>query len=246
MIPKKLHYIWIGGNPLPDLAKKCIESWKKFCPDYEIVAWDESNLNIDINEYCREAYDARKFAFASDVLRYDVVYREGGIYMDIDVELIKPIDDLLENKMFLGFETAKWINPGLIMGAEAGSEVVKELIESYDGQHFVNENGEYNYKTICERSTEYLVEKFGFKTDNTFQNLDGKVVVYPTEYFCPFNLEDKNMKQTENTRSIHWFNGSWVPKLPLGTKIKNSIKSLIKKIIGEKNAKKLKARFKKK
>ena len=126
MIPKKLHYIWIGEKPLPDLAKKCIESWKKFCPDYEIVAWDESNLNIDINEYCREAYDARKFAFASDVLRYDVIYREGGIYMDIDVELIKPIDDMLENKMFLGFENPKCVNPGLIMGAEAGSEVIKE------------------------------------------------------------------------------------------------------------------------
>ena len=90
-----------------------------------------------------------------------------------------------------------------------------------------------------------MVEKLGFKTDNTLQNLDGKVSVYPTEYFCPFNLDDTKMKQTENTRSIHWFNGSWVPQMPLGTRIKNGIKELIKKILGEKNVKKLKAKFKK-
>ena len=104
MIPKIIHYIWLGGKPLPKIAEKCIASWKKYCPDYEIKRWDETNLNISQYQYAQDAYDAKKYAFASDVMRFDVLYKYGGVYVDIDVEILKPIDDLLDTSSFTGFE----------------------------------------------------------------------------------------------------------------------------------------------
>ena len=244
MIPKKLHYIWLGGNPLPEIALKCMESWKKFCPDYEIVVWDESNLNLDINTYCREAYDAKKFAFCSDVLRYDVLYKHGGVYLDIDVEFVKPIDDMLNNHIFLGFESPEFVAPGLIMGAEAGSETIKTLLSEYDDEHFVLENGKFNYKTICARVTEYLCKNCGLVQDGSKQLLDGNIAIYPVEYFCPYNAVTKKIEITDATRSIHWFNASWVPKPTLWKKLKDCVAKIIKKIIGEENVKKIKEKRK--
>lgn len=209
-IPKIIHYIWLGGNPLPKIAEECIESWKKYCPDYEIKRWDESNLNIDCCEYCRQAYDAKKYAFASDVARFDVLYKEGGIYLDIDVKLLKPLDEFLVNECFMGFEHKEALAPGLIMGCAKGNSVVAELFDSYKNDKFVLENGELNLKTICIRTTDYLVDK-GLQLDNTRQNVGG-VEVYPTEYFCPLSPITNKKEITDNTYAIHLYYSSWYSK----------------------------------
>ena len=188
MIPKIIHYIWLGGNPLPKIAEKCIESWKKFCPDWEIKRWDEENLNIDINTYCRQAYDAKKFAFASDVLRFDILSREGGVYVDIDVEFLKPIDELLDQECFLGLEDDRrfFVAPGLIMGSVAGGELVQKLLDNYSKDVFLNEDGSQNMETVCVKTTNLLLNEYGLQKKNEVQDL-GKVKVYATEYFNPTN-----------------------------------------------------------
>lgn len=209
-IPKTIHYIWLGGNPLPKVAEQCIESWKKYCPDYEIKRWDESNLNIDCCTYCREAYDSKKFAFASDVLRFDVLSKEGGIYLDIDVEMLKPIDDLLVNNCFMGFETHNAIAPGLILGCEKDDKTINDLYETYKNDKFILDDGSFNLNTICTRTTNYLVEK-GLKLDNSLQEIDG-VTIYPTEYFCPLSPITSKKKITEKTYAMHLYYSSWYNK----------------------------------
>ena len=111
MIPKKIHYCWFGGNPLPPLAVKCIESWKKYLPDYEIKEWNESNFDLNYNDYVREAYEAKKWAFITDVVRLYAMVTEGGIYMDTDVEVLKPLDELLQYDAVSGFESSSRIPP---------------------------------------------------------------------------------------------------------------------------------------
>ena len=224
MIPKVIHYIWIGDNPLPKIAEKCIESWKKYCPDYEIKRWDESNLNIDFSEYCRQAYDNKKWAFVSDVLRYDILLKEGGIYMDIDVELLKPIDDLLNAKCFMGFE-AKELAPGLIMGAEAGNKDVEELLKMYDNEKFILNDGSMNLKTICTRAVEYYTAK-GLKIIDDIQVVS-ETTIYPKRYFNPTDLNTQKVKITKDTYSIHHYVASWYTK---GMKFKRGVKTFLNKI----------------
>ena len=224
MIPKVIHYIWLGGNPLPKIAEKCMASWKKFCPDYEIKRWDESNLNLDICKYCREAYDAKKFAFASDVLRYYILLHEGGIYLDIDVELIKPIDEFLSDGCFTGFERENSINSGLIAGAEKGNEDIKNLFERYKDEHFVVD-GKLNTKTVCERAVEYFVQK-GLVLNNKTQKVS-TTTIYAAEYFNPTNLDTQKVRITNNTHTIHHYNASWYsPK----QKFKRGVKTFLNKI----------------
>lgn len=238
MIPKIIHYIWLGGNPLNEVAEKCIESWKKYCPDYEIKRWDESNLDLDIVPYVRQAYDAKKYAFASDVLRFDILNREGGIYLDVDVELIKNIDPLLEDHLFMGFEIEDFVNPGLIMGAEENNEHICNLLNLYSNVKFYLKNGRYNLTTVCERTTSYLI-KLGLKQNcSDIQHFKG-ITIYPIEYFCPMNYKTREINKTINTFSIHWYAGSWVVKPKLFERIWLNFKKVIKKIIGKKNAEKI-------
>ena len=132
MIPKVIHYIWFGGKPLPKLAEKCIKSWRKFCPDYEIKRWDESNLDISKYKFAQDAYDSKKYAFASDVMRTEILYNEGGVYLDIDVELLKPIDNILQDvDSVMGFETSNMIAPGLIMASIAGNKDLLNILDNY-------------------------------------------------------------------------------------------------------------------
>lgn len=221
-IPKKIHYIWLGGKEEPEILTKCKESWKKYCPDYEIIRWDESNLDLDCCEYCGQAYNSKKFAFASDVVRFDILYKEGGIYLDIDVELLKSLDDLLEHKCFMGFEHKGALNPGLIMGAQKKCKTVKELFDSYKEDKFIMEDGSFNMDTICTRTTHYLQNK-GLKLDNTRQTID-EVEVYPTEYFCPINPITDKKKITDNTYSVHLYYASWFSR-------KTKLKKLVKRIL---------------
>ena len=215
MIPKTIHYCWFGRNPKPKLAEKCIKSWKKYCPDYEIIEWNEDNYDISAAPlYVRQAYEAKKWAFVTDYVRFDILYQYGGLYFDTDVEIIKPIDDILSRGAFMGCEKnsdytngAVGVAPGLGIAANPGLGIYREILDSYSEDSFINEDGSYNYKTIVERTTKILV-KHGLKSEPRIQNVDG-INVYPTDYFCPIDFRTGQMQKTKNTRAIHWFSASW-------------------------------------
>lgn len=205
---KKIHYCWFGQKPLPELAKKCIESWKKYCPLYEIIEWNEKNFDIDSCIYVREAYAAKKWAFVSDYARFKILYNEGGIYFDTDVEIIKPIDDLIEKGAFMGCEE-EGINPGLGMYAAAGLDLYKEILDYYEKQHFIRDDGSYDLETVVTKVTRIL-KKYGFdeKKKNEIQSL-ASINVYPEEYFCPMKFSTRELYITEKTRTIHYYDSSW-------------------------------------
>lgn len=206
-IPKRIHYCWFGGNPLPEMAKKCIDSWKKYCPDYEIIEWNEHNFDINYNEYVQEAYEEKKWAFVSDVARLYALVTQGGIYMDTDVELIKPIDSLLNYEAISGFESEKRIPTGL-MGCIKGQELFSELLKSYDNEHFRKADGSLNTTTNVTRITETCL-KYGLILNNRKQTVNGFTLL-PNDYLCPKNAETRIIKITDNTLCIHHFDGSWL------------------------------------
>lgn len=241
MIPKIIHYIWVGGNPLPKIVEKCINSWKKYCPDYEIKRWDETNLNLNEYQFAKDAYDARKYAFASDVFRFDILYKEGGIYLDTDVELRKPLDEFLSLNAFSGFESEKSVAPGLICGMEKGNTICLKMLEYYK-THTYTESMQ-NKETVCTIFTRLLKED-GLKLNNTLQALDD-ITIYPTDYFCPISFETKECNITDNTYTIHHFAASWVDPPSLFQKLVINVKKIIKKIIGKKNVQKIRERRKK-
>lgn len=219
MIPKIIHYCWFGGNPLPEMAIKCIESWKKYLPDYEIKQWNETNFDVNMIPYTAEAYKAKKYAFVSDFARFWILYNYGGLYFDTDVQLIKSIDDIVERGPFMGLErdagekTDKAVElpsvaPGLGLAANPGLGLYGELLTLYKGLHFINPNGSYNQKTIVAYTTEVL-SKHGLKNESGIQECAG-VWVYPKEYFCPLDYITKELNITNNTRSIHLYSASWI------------------------------------
>ena len=208
-IPKIIHYCWFGGSPLPEEAKKCIKSWKKHCPDYEIIEWNESNFDVNCNLYCKQAYECKKWAFVTDYARLWILYHHGGIYFDTDVKVLKSFDDFLNNECFVGIEKSQLyinVNTGVGMGAERGNKVVKDLLDSYDGIPFLV-NGKHDITTCTVRNTNVL-KLFGYKNEDVFQQLDG-VTVYPSEYFSPMDMESGIIYKTKNTHSIHLYNLSW-------------------------------------
>lgn len=210
MIPKIIHYCWFGRNPLPPLAVKCIESWKKYLPDYEIKEWNEDNFNLDSYPYVREAYDNRKFAFVTDVVRLYALYTEGGIYMDTDVEVLKPLDKFLIHHAFSGFEDEKNVQTG-IMGSEKGGRWAKENLAYYEGRHFLNEDGTLDLTTNVATITNYMLP-LGLKQNNTYQDFPDLITFYPKDYFCPKSYIDGKIHLTDNTYTIHHFAGSWITK----------------------------------
>lgn len=206
MIPKKIHYIWFGKNPLPKLAIKCIESWKKYCPDYEIIQWNEDNFDINMCDYMKEAYEAKKWAFVSDYARLYVLTKYGGVYMDTDVELQKPLDSFLSCEAFSGFESSGEIPTG-IMAAEKGQRLFCELLNDYNGVHFIKDDGTYDFTTNVQRITETCL-KYGLHLDNKLQTVNG-FTLYPMDYFCPKDATTRVLRITENTVAVHHFDGSW-------------------------------------
>lgn len=219
MIPKIIHYCWFGGNPLPELAIKCIESWKKYLPDYEIKEWNESNFNVYYNQYTSEAYKAKKYAYVSDYVRFWVLYNEGGIYFDTDVEIIRPLDDIIAKGPFMGcekdgngIESYPEINPGIILASTAQHPLMNEIVNFYNCLSFVKENPCANngiYKTVVAYTTEVLI-KHGLTKVTGIQQVE-EFTIYPKEYFNP--LEHINqLKVTDNTRTIHHYAGTWLPK----------------------------------
>lgn len=204
-IPKKIHYFWFGKNPIPSLEQKCIDSWKKFCPDYEIVLWNEDNYDISKNLYMKQAYEAGKWGFVPDYARLDVIFEHGGIYLDTDVEVLKPLDELLKLSAFMGYESKKLIAIGLGFGAKKGCSLIKKLRDDYDKRNFLRKDGSYDLTASPFLQTEVL-KRLGAKMDNRMQVLED-VVILPAECFSPDNNQIPHV--TENTFSIHHFSGSW-------------------------------------
>ena len=209
MIPKVIHYCWFGRGKMPPLALNCIASWKKYCPDFQIKEWNEDNFDLDLFPYAREAYDNKKFAFVTDVVRLYALYHEGGVYMDTDVEVIKPLDKFLVHHAFSGFENLTEVPTG-IMASEKGGKWAQENLEYYVGRHFLLPDGQLditpNVKTITR-----LLLPYGLKQNNTFQDFPGLITMYPKDYFCPKSPDTGEIILTNNTCTIHHFNGSWWP-----------------------------------
>ena len=211
MIPRIIHYCWFGRNPLPELAMRCIETWKKKCPDYKVIEWNEDNFDIEsAPTYVKQAYEAKKYAFVSDYVRLWALVNDGGIYMDTDVELLKPIDYFLDKKAFIGFETRSRIQTCLMASVEKFT-FFEELLHEYDDIEFVRPDGSYDFTTNVSRITKKC-EQYGFVMNNEYQTIDG-FDVYPQEYFCPKDYETKNLKLTNNSVCVHHFDGSWKSEL---------------------------------
>lgn len=208
MIPKIIHYCWFGGNSIPEKDKKCIESWKKFCPDYEIIEWNENNFDINCCQYVKEAYEAKKWAFVSDYARIYALYLIGGIYLDTDVELLSNFDKFLSLNAFTGFENIQYPFTAVV-GSEKNGKFVEDILLSYKNRKFIKENGEFDTTTNTETVTNLLVDNFNIKKDNTFQCIKDYLTIYPNDYFCPKNYYDGKVYLTKNSIAIHWYNGSW-------------------------------------
>lgn len=232
MIPKVIHYCWFGRNPLPELALKCIESWKKYLPDYEIKEWNEDNFDVNMIPYTAEAYAAKKYAYVSDYARLWVLYHHGGIYFDTDVEVIQPIDDILARGPFMGCEKDASelgrypdVNPGVGMAACPEMPFIKGLMDIYAQLGFNSENQNRDkgvYKTIVEYTSELLLEK-GLVAQDGVQEVDG-FIIYPKEYFNPLHHVNQ-LSITPNTRSIHHYAGTWISS-------KDKLKKRIIKLLG--------------
>ena len=206
MIPKTIHYCWFGRNPKPKLAEKCIASWKKYCPDYEIIEWNENNFDIDKNGYTRMCYEQKKYAFLSDYVRLLVVAEHGGLYFDTDVELLKAPDFLLEQDAFFGFETPQYVASGLGFGSVAHGAAIEAMLSEYDplldGQH----------GTVgCPRLNTSALVKLGLEQNGKQQTV-AEAAIYPVDWFNPYESATGRLNKTVNTVSIHWYAGAWLSR----------------------------------
>lgn len=233
-VPKIIHYCWFGGEPLPKLAQKCIENWKKYCPDYEIICWNEDNFDFSSNRYAKEAYDAKKWAFVSDYVRLKALYDNGGVYFDTDVELIKPIDELVDGGGYMGYEKCGDVSTGLGFACEKGNELVGALLRDYDEIPFVLEDGSYDIMPCPIRNT-ITMKKLGLSDVVEEQILMG-IRILPPEYLCPMDYYTGRIKITKNTYSIHRYCASWTSKTSKRT-------ILLKRLIGVKLYDKLYGKF---
>jgi len=209
MIPHKLHYCWFGYNKKPKLIKKCIASWQKYLPDWELVEWNESNYDVQKNAYIAEAYRMKKWAFVVDFARFDILNQFGGVFLDTDVELRKPIpQEFLEYEAFTGFESDRTINPGLIYASSPGQVMLQKIVAEYENKKF-GQKVDGRIENIVDVVTGVL-KKQGLQGNNTFQVVDG-VAVFPKEYFCCFNHEIQAFEMTADTISVHHYFASWSP-----------------------------------
>lgn len=211
MIPKIIHYCWFGKQPKPRLAIKCIDSWKRMLPDYDIIEWNEGNFDVNISSYTRQAYENRKYAFVSDYARFWILYNYGGVYFDTDVEVVRPIDDIVfrgpffarESNAVLGYSNGL-INPGLALCSDKNNPLFKEVLSFYDELKFI-EGGVFNMTTVVDYITNLLKNK-GLSDSEGIQIVSG-FYIYPVDYFCP--LHGSSICFSKNTRTIHHYLGSW-------------------------------------
>lgn len=208
LIPKIIHYMWLGRGNLPYALQKCMESWEKYCPDYEIMRWDENNYDISKHPYMKEAYAARAYGFVPDYARLDILYNEGGIYLDTDVEIKRNIDDLLFQEAFCGVEKWQIFNFGGMSGARKGHPMIKRFLDAREKIFFLNDDGSQNRNTCGYYDTKVALDN-GYKIDGTTQCING-MNIYAYDYFHPYDYMTGSLNETKNTYSVHWFNGGWL------------------------------------
>lgn len=226
MIPKKIHYCWFGRNPKPALAEKCIASWKKYCPDYEIIEWNEDNFDLDCNGYTRYCYDNKKWAFLSDFVRIEIIAQQGGLYFDTDVELLRSPDEFLQYGAFYGFENDAHVNTGEGFGSEAGHPSILAMKKQYTDLK-PNEDGSYPIIGCPVLNTQALVH-LGLKLDGSRQNIAGAEIL-PADYMNPYDDPTGLLNKTKNTVSIHWYSKSWLSK---GIILRSKIMKPLHRIFG--------------
>ena len=208
-IPKVIHYCWFGHNPLPESMEQCLNSWKKYCPDYEIKCWDESNFDVSESLFCYQAYEAKKYAFVTDYARLKIIYEEGGIYLDTDVELIRSLDTLLDNQLFFGAEGIANVATGLGFGAVPKHPVVEENLRIYTNLSFIDAEGQIIAKN-CPYYTNQICRKYGIEFPITQIQQTDLMTVYPNEYFNPYDWKNNIVNITTNTFSIHHYAATWM------------------------------------
>ena len=236
MIPKVIHYCWFGGKPQPKIVKKCIASWGKMCPDYEIRRWDETNFDVTMHPFMKAAYENKAWAFVSDYARLKIVYDNGGIYLDTDVELIRNLNDLLTNECFLPIENEPrgLINTGLGFGAIPKNETIKEMLDVYNNVTFQPNNVK---EIVCPIYNTKPFLKHGYQCGaQQIQHIKGTTIL-PTEYFAPLDGRTSELHLTKNTYGIHWASRFWETgmdkwkakfRMLVGSDICRKIKSLYK------------------
>lgn len=235
MIPKIIHYCWFGRNPLPKSALKCIASWKKFFPDYVIKEWNEDNFDVNIIPYTQQAYEAKKYAFVSDYARFWILYHYGGVYFDTDVEVIKPMDDIIKKGPFMGMETSGLngngsiaVAPGLGIASNEANPAYRFFLDEYEGLHFYDENNEINHYSMIPMVSHFFVDNGLNGLNKRIETIAG-IDIYPTDYFNPYNSRTGELVITENSRSIHWYSASWLSwKDRLLLRLKRRVRSFLK------------------
>lgn len=238
-IPKIVHYCWFGKKEKPESVKKCIDSWKKFLPDYELMEWNEDNFDIDKLQYTKEAYEAGKYAFVSDVARIEALYQYGGIYMDTDVEVLKSFSPLLDARCILGMEEKEYVATSF-MAFEKGHPLVKQFLNLYENISFYDEKGQIITGTNVAKLTNMLEEK-GFKQINNYQELTDGIQIYPKEFFSPYDYINCYYNITENSYCVHHFAVSWMSKKE---QVKKQIKKKLVKIVGPDKMNKIREKIK--
>lgn len=240
MIPKIIHYCWFGGSPLPKEARRCIESWKTYCPDYVIKEWNENNFDFSRCAYASQAYEAKKWAFVSDYARFRILLDEGGLYFDTDVELLKPIDPIAAQGPFMGFENdeKRLVAPGLGLGAEPGMAFYQEMVSYYESIRFLNADGSCNLMTIVDRTTEML-KRYGLSDVDGIQMVAG-IRLYPKAYFNPMNMNSGRIVRLPETVSIHYYAASWENDYNL---FRGKVYQWATRLFGEKGAEALRKVF---
>ena len=206
MIPKIIHYCWLGGGKMPKSAIQCMDSWRRFLPDYELRLWNREAFDVESVPWVKEAFEAGKFPFAADYVRLFALVRDGGIYMDSDVEVTRNLDNFLKYPAFCGFESERSISGGLL-ASEKGGAWAKEQLAYYDNRHFLQSDGSFDMTTNVEIFSRSMAAN-GLKLDNTYQIYKDCMHVLPRDYFSPLTFTGK-LNVTENTHSIHHFASSW-------------------------------------
>lgn len=255
MVPKKIHFCWLSGEEYPPLIKNCLDTWKRVLPDYEIILWDTKRFDINSVSWVKEAFEAKKYAFAADYIRFFAIYTEGGIYLDSDVEMLKTFNPLLNHKSFVGFEAATEEVEAAIIGGEKGNEWCKKALEFYTDRHFTlneigNINPQYIAPIVLKNALSSLYDDFPQTPPSRELNVcNGALIVCPSEYFSPIKYEKdksyssgkeigKDYRKNKETYCIHRFNGAWAStpsrKLLMYEYLRKQLYKIIGKDIAEK------------